>query len=36
MQRHHKIMLAVALLLTVAAWFVWNVLLVGSDLSSGN
>jgi hypothetical protein len=36
MQRHHKIMLAVALLLTVAAWLVWNVLLVGSDLAPGN
>jgi hypothetical protein len=36
MQRRHKILLAVALLLTLAGWLVWNVLLVGSDLAPGH
>jgi len=36
MQRHHKILLAVALVLTVAAWLAWNMLVVGSDLAPGN
>ena len=36
MQRHHKILLAVALVLTIAAWLAWNTLLVGSDLPPSN
>ncbi len=36
MQRHHTILLAVPLLLTVDGRLVWNALLVGSDLVSGN
>jgi len=36
MKRHHKILIAVALVLTVAAWLAWNMLLVGSDIATGN
>ena len=35
MQRHHKILLAAALLVAVVAWLAWNVLLVDSDLVPG-
>jgi hypothetical protein len=36
MQRHHKILIAVALAVTVVAWLAWNLLVVGSDLAPGN
>ena len=36
MQRHHKILLAVALLLSITAWLAWNLLVVGSNLAPGN
>ena len=35
MRTRHKVLAALAVLLTVAAWFAWTVLTVKSDLSAG-